>query len=68
MAELEKRIEELKIERKNKKNELKDGTKDFSEDMEELKYKINLGKKCLIVLNYDLNEFSNNSMKIEAEM
>ena len=52
---MENKAKELKKLRKEKKESYKNGSKLFTDQIEEQKHKIDLAKACLIVLNYDKN-------------
>ena len=58
----------MKKERKDKKNEAKAGSKGHQEEVSQLKSNIELGRKCLVVLNSDLEDIQQNINNIEEKV
>lgn len=59
LQEVESKIEKLKASRKEKKDEIKRLNSEYDGELESYKQNINLGKKCVTVLDFDkerLNE------------
>lgn len=56
LQQLEQKANKLKEQRKLKKNQLKEGSRNFKKEIADFTSKIELGKKCLELLHSDLAE------------
>lgn len=66
--QIQAKINSLKEQRRQKKQHLKKGTQDFDKEIQKLQKNVELGKKCLIVLNYDMETIGQDLADVEQKI
>jgi chromosome segregation ATPase len=66
--ELEEKVARLKKERKEKKDSYKNGSQQFTDQIEAERANIRLAKACLVVLNFDKEELGHEIDEVENKI
>ena len=66
--ELEEKVARLKKERKQKKDSYKNGSQQFTDQIEAERANIRLAKACLVVLNFDKEELGHEIDEVENKI